>query len=110
MRAQRQRRRPALELHRDAGQPTADAPTERLVVIQNAGLSNTVRLVVLGGDPAAPQRERPGIAVIELHPSSWTPEETLEVIHFFRERAEAKWAAEVEREARISRFMLELVP
>ena len=108
MRAQRERRRPALELLR-ADSPAPEAVTERLVVIQNASISATIRFVVLGGDPEAPQRQRPGIATIELFDGSWTDDEKLEIIEYFRAKAETKWAATVEREARVHRAMLELV-
>ena len=108
MKAARARRRPALELLR-THTPTPESEAERLVVIQNASISSTVRFVVLGGDPEAPQRQRPGIATIELFDGSWTDDEKLEIIEYFRAKAETKWAATVEREARVHRAMLELV-
>lgn len=91
----------------EAGPPTSAA--EECFVIQNRGLSDVVRLVMLAGDPLVPYEERGGVATLELLPSFWSPDEQLEVVHFFTRLMRDRWRRQQEIDAFVQRAMLELV-
>ena len=111
MRAHRQRPRPRLEVVRATpGEAAPSAPAaEPCYVLQTPGLSDVVRLVMLEGDPLAPFDARPGIATLDLWRGAWTPEERLEVIHFFTRLMETRWRRRQETDAFVHRSMLEVV-
>lgn len=98
MRAQRARRPARLALvpgtAERAEEAAPAAARQPCSVIQNQSLTDAIRLVVLHGDPQAPFDTRVGIAVIELLPGHWSPEERLEIITFFQAKADAKWEEE----------------
>lgn len=97
--------RPPLALVRDDAPPPPAVAARAVFVIQNHGLSDSVRLVVLGGDPEARSGQRPGIAVLELFPGEWSLEEQRELVELLEAKAAEKWEAKRRQAAWLEEFV-----